>query len=165
MTRVATRVAYAAVPDLLSLDEALARVLERVQVLPAERVPLELAGGRVLAEPARALVDLPPFPSSAMDGYAVRSVDTPGRLPVSFRIAAGAPAPRELRSGEAMGIATGGVVPGGADAVIPFEYVVDHDNEVEIGKPVPTGANIRPRGLDVRAGGVVVEAGARLGAP
>ena len=63
--------------DLLSLDEALARVLERVRPLPAERVPLEAAAGRVLAEPARALVDLPPFPSSAMDGFAFRIGDAP----------------------------------------------------------------------------------------
>ena len=97
--------------------------------LPAERVPLERAAGRVLAEPARAVVDLPPFPSSAMDGFAVRAADTPGTLPVVFRIAAGRPAPSPLQPGEAMGIATGGVVPDGADAVVPLEYVVDHDND------------------------------------
>src|SRR4051794_29397520 len=112
--------------DLLSFDEALARVLEHARPLPAEPVAVEDAVGRVLAEPARALVDLPPFPSSAMDGFAVCSSDTPARLPVVFRIAAGRPASRALSPGEAMGIATGGVVPEGADAVIPHEYVVDH---------------------------------------
>jgi molybdopterin molybdotransferase len=151
------------VVDLLTIEEAQRLVLERARPLGHELVSLEDARGRVLAEAARAVVDLPPFPSSAMDGFAVRSADTPGTLPVSFRIAAGSPAPRELRSGEAMGIATGGVVPGGADAVIPFEYVVERDNEVEIGEPVLVGANIRPRALDVCAGEVVVEAGARLG--
>src|SRR5262245_26071653 len=115
-------------PDLLSLTEAQTRVLEHVRPLHGEQVELASAGGRFLVEDARALVDLPPFRSSAMDGFAVRSADTPGRLPVVARIAAGRPAPRPLASGEAMGIATGGVVPEGADAVIPIEYVVESDN-------------------------------------
>jgi molybdopterin molybdotransferase len=147
----------------LSLDEALAEVLARACPLPSEQVPLEAAAGRVLAEPARAVVDLPPFPSSAMDGYAVRSEDTPGRLPVVFRIAAGKPAPGPLRPGEAMGIATGGVVPEGCDAVVQHEIVVEKANTLEVPKAVPAGQNVRPRGGDVDAGGVVVEAGERLG--
>ena len=138
-------------------------ILERVQALPVERVPLEAATGRVLAEPAGAVVDLPPFASSAMDGFALRAADTPGTLPVVARIAAGRPAERELQAGEAMAIATGGVVPEGADAVIPLEYVVEHDNNIEIAEPVARGANVRPRGGDVRAGEPVVEAGIRLG--
>lgn len=148
---------------LLSIDEAQERILERVRPLPAEPVPLELAAGRVLAEPTRALVDLPPFASSAMDGFAVRAADTPGTLPIAARIAAGRPAPRALRSGEAMAIATGGVVPDGADAVIPVEYVVTHGNSTEVAEPVAVGANIRPRGGDVRKGAVVVDAGVRVG--
>ena len=138
-------------------------ILERVQALPVERVPLEAATGRVLAEAAGAVVDLPPFASSAMDGFALRAADTPGTLPVAARIAAGRPAERELQAGEAMAIATGGVVPEGADAVIPFEYVVEHDNNIEIAEPVARGANVRPRGGDVGAGEPVVEAGTRLG--
>ena len=148
--------------ELLSLEEALKRILERVTPLGPEAVPLAAAAGRVLAEDARAVVDLPPFPSSAMDGFAVRSGDTPGRLPVVARIAAGLPAPRTLEAGEAMAIATGGVVPAGADSVIPLEYVVDHDNEVEIPAAVVQGDNVRPRGGDVAAGDVVVPHGARL---
>src|SRR5213593_677784 len=120
------------VPGLLSFEDALALILSRAQPLSSERVALAEASGRVLAEAAAALVDLPPFPSSAMDGFAVRAADTPGTLPIVHRIAAGAPAPGELGAGEAMGIATGGVVPLGADAVIPHEYVVQHDNDVEI---------------------------------
>lgn len=150
-------------PELLSLAAAQARVLEHVRPLPGEQIEFASAGGRFLLEDARALVDLPPFPSSAMDGFAVRSADTPGRFPVVARIAAGTPAPRPLASGEAMGIATGGVVPEGADAVIPIEYVVENDNEVEIPEVVAELANVRPRGGDVRAGDVVVTAGARLG--
>jgi molybdopterin molybdotransferase len=149
--------------ELLSLEVAQARVLEQVVPLEGEQVALTEAAGRVLAEPAHAAVDLPPFPSSAMDGFAVRAADTPGRLPVVARIAAGVPAPRGLRPGEAMAIATGGVVPEGADSVIAIEYVVDRDNEVEIEGAVGRWDNVRPRGGDVRAGDVVVPAGLRLG--
>jgi molybdopterin molybdotransferase len=151
--------------ELLSLEEALKRILEQVKPLGPEVVPLAAAAGRVVFEDARAVVDLPPFASSAMDGFAVRSEDTPGRLPVVARIAAGVPARRPLEPGEAMAIATGGVVPAGADSVIPIEYVVERDNEVEISESVVQGDNIRPRGGDVTAGDVVVPSGARLRAP
>ncbi len=149
--------------DLLTIDEAQRLILERAHPLAAQTLPLEEASRRVLVEPACAAVDLPPFPSSAMDGFALRSEDTPGELPVVHRIAAGAPAPRPLGSREAMGIATGGVVPEGADAVIPFEYVVEHDNNILVRERVDVGANVRPRGGDLRAGEAVVQAGSLLG--
>ncbi len=148
--------------ELLTLVEAQSRVLERVQPLGGEVVPLARAAGRVVAEDARSLVDLPPFASSAMDGFAVQAGDTPGRLPVVARIAAGVPAPRALAAGEAMAIATGGVVPDGADSVVPVEYVVDRDNAVEIPRAVGQGDNVRPRAGDVATGDVVVRRGARL---
>jgi molybdopterin molybdotransferase len=151
------------VAELPTIVEAQQLILERVRPLPAEQVPLEDAGGRVLAEAATALIDLPPFPSSAMDGFAARAADTPGELPVVFRIAAGRPAPRPLGPGEAMAVATGGVVPEGADAVIPVEYVVERDNSVAILEAAVAGANVRPRGGDLRAGDTVVRAGMRLG--
>jgi molybdopterin molybdotransferase len=151
--------------ELLSLEEALERILEQVKPLGPEVVPLAAGAGRVVFEDARAVVDLPPFASSAMDGFAVRSEDTPGRLPIVTRIAAGVPARRPLEAGEAMAIATGGVVPAGADSVIPIEYVVESDNEVEILENVVQGDNVRPRGGDVAAGDVVVPSGARLRAP
>jgi molybdopterin molybdotransferase len=149
--------------DLISLEEALARIFEQVRPLDAEPVPLAAAAGRVIAEDARSPVDLPPFASSAMDGFAVRSGDTPGRLPIVARIAAGVPAPRALELGQAMGIATGGVVPDGADAVIPIEHVGENDNNVEIEQVVGQGDNVRPRGSDVSAGDLVVAQGSRLG--
>jgi molybdopterin molybdotransferase len=149
--------------NLLSIEEAQELVLQQVERLPSETVPVEASVGRVLSEPATSVIDLPPFDSSAMDGFALRSVDTPGTLPVPLRIAAGAPAERSLAPGEAMGIATGGAVPEGADAVIPLEYVVDSDNTIEIAEAVKPGANIRPTGGDLGRGAVVVEAGVRLG--
>ena len=151
------------VAALLSVDEAQGRILERVTELPVERVPLEQAAGRVLAEHTTARVDLPPFDASAMDGFALRSVDTPGRLPVVERIAAGRPASRPLEAGEAMAIATGGAVPDGADAVIPIEDVVEDDNSIEVREQVAPGQNVRPRGGDLRAQDVVVPRGTRLG--
>jgi molybdopterin molybdotransferase len=152
------------VPELLTLDEALAAIFERISPLAAESVDVPVAAGRVLAEDVRATVDLPPFPSSAVDGFAVRASDTPATLPVVERVAAGRPAERPLAPGEAMAISTGGVVPDGSDAVIPLEYVVEHDNEVEIPARAAVGANVRPRGGDIAAGDVVLPRGTRLGA-
>jgi molybdopterin molybdotransferase len=150
------------VPELLSLDEALDRILARASPLEAERIPVAEAGGRILGEPACAEVDLPPFPSSAMDGFAVRAADTPGTLPVAGEVAAGRPATSPLAVGTALAIATGGVVPEGADAVVPVEYVVEHDNTVEIPERVDEGANVRPRGGDTGSGDEVVAAGAEV---
>ncbi len=151
-------------PQLLSIDEALARVLARVRPLEAERVPVTEAAGRVLAEAVAALIDLPPFPSSAMDGFAIKAADVPGELPIVFRIAAGVPAERPLAAGEAMEISTGGSVPDGADTVVPIENVVEIDNRLQVPNPVTSGAHIRPIGGDVRAGDALLTAGTLLGA-
>lgn len=150
-------------PDLLSMEDALALVLERVQPRRAESLTLEQAAGRVLLEEARAAVDLPPFRSSAMDGYAVRAADAPGLLAVVERIAAGRPAARALQPGEAMEISTGGVVPEGADAVVPIEVVSERDNRIEVLTAVERGTHVRGIGGDVREGEVILCAGAHLG--
>jgi molybdopterin molybdotransferase len=155
------------VADLISVAAAQRLVLERAKPLEAERVPIERATGRVLAEPAAAAVDLPPFASSAMDGYALRSADTVGApvaLPVVARIAAGAPAGRPLGPGQTMAIATGGAVPEGADAVVPIEMVEEGPDGLSVLEPVEAGANVRDRGGDVRAGETVLEPGVVLGA-
>ncbi len=151
------------VADLLTIDEALRLILDRVHALEPEDVPIGEAHGRVLAADGRATVDLPLFPSSAMDGFALRAADVPGRLPVVERIAAGRPVARSLEAGEAMGIATGGVVPDGATAIVPIENVVETDNSIEVAAAVKEGAHVRPRGGDVHAGETVVTAGTRLG--
>jgi molybdopterin molybdotransferase len=148
---------------LLSIDEAVDLILSRVTPLEAEDVPLADAAGRVTAEPTHSAVDLPPFPSSAMDGFALRAADTPGTLPVVARVAAGRPAPRALAAGEAMAIATGGVVPDGADSVVPIEVVTETDSTVAVTGNVARGDNVRRRGGDLRVGDVVVEPGVRLG--
>ena len=150
--------------ELLSLTAAVEAVLARARPLGSERVALADAAGRVLAEPVRAEVDLPPFPASAMDGYAVRAAEAPGTFPIVFRIAAGLPAPRALATGEAMAIATGGAVPEGADAVVPIEVVREEGDALVVPGAVEPGANVRPRGGDIAQGAEVVPAGARLGA-
>lgn len=149
--------------ELLSIEDALERILDNVRQLASEAVELGQAAGRVLAAPALARVDLPPFPSSAMDGFAVRAEDTPGTLPVAFRVAAGSPAPDVLPAGAAAGIATGGVVPDGADAVVPIERVIESNGRVEVKDQTSPGMHIRPRGGDVERGETVVDAGVRLG--
>jgi molybdopterin molybdotransferase len=152
------------VDSLLTFEEAQARILAATAPLPAESVQVATAAGRVLAEDARSAVDLPPFPSSAMDGYAVRAADLPGSLHIVGESAAGAPFRGFLGTGEAVAISTGAVVPDGADAIAPVELVVKNDNRVEIDRSLEAGASIRPRGGDVRAGDVVAPAGTRLGA-
>jgi molybdopterin molybdotransferase len=151
------------VPELLTVDAALAQIVEHAEPLPTETVQVEQAAGRVLREPAAAGVDLPPFPSSAMDGFAVRSEDAPGDLPVAFRVAAGTAPPGPLPAGSAAGISTGGTVPEGADAVVPVELVDDRGTHVAIRDPVSSGQHVRPRGGDVHQGDTVADAGVRLG--
>jgi molybdopterin molybdotransferase len=146
------------VSELPRIDEALALVLRRVSPLPPEDVRIAEAAGRVLAEDVAARTDLPPFASSAMDGYAVRAADTPGHLTVVGHSAAGSPESRTLRAGEAIVISTGAVVPDGADAVVPVERTT---GEVEVER-VGVGDNVRPRGGDVRAGSVVASRGSVL---
>jgi molybdopterin molybdotransferase len=145
----------------LSIDDALALVLARVQPLDAEDVPLRLAAGRVLAEPGHAAIDLPPFDSSAMDGFAVRAADTPGRLPLIGQSAAGRPYPGTLPGGAAVAISTGAVVPPGADAIVPVEEAILEAGSVVVAGAEP-GAHLRSRGGDAPAGAVVVPAGVRL---
>jgi molybdopterin molybdotransferase len=150
------------VAPLLSLEEAQERVLGHARRLPVESVPIAAAGGRVSAEDVRARVDLPPFASSAMDGFAVRAADLPGTLRIVGESAAGTPFGGSLEAGGAVAISTGAVVPEGADAVVPIENVSKHDNAVDIAGSSKPGAHVRPRGGDVAAGEVVVPAGVTL---
>ena len=119
--------------ELIELSEAQARVLGRIAPTGAERVPIERAAGRVLAETALADCDLPRFSSSAMDGFAIRWAegdDGSGGLRVVGVAAAGTPSERPLDPGEAIAISTGAVVPDGADAVVPVELASEVDGVV-----------------------------------
>jgi molybdopterin molybdotransferase len=152
---------------VLTVEEALAKMLERVRVLETERIDVRAALGRVLAEPVLSRREIPPWPNSSMDGYAVLAADTtrtPVTLKVIERIPAGAMPSRTLGPGEAARIFTGAPLPAGADAVIPQEDVEADETRVTIARTVETGAYVRPRGEDVRVGDRVLEPGRPIGA-
>ena len=133
-----------------------------VRPLATEDVPLDDSLGRVLAEDVTSGDDLPPWDNSAMDGFAVASLGG-GELPVVGEARAGAPFERALSEGEAVRISTGAPVPDGALAVVPVERTDATGDRVTIPELEP-GANIRRAGEDVRAGDVVLRAGAAVGA-
>jgi molybdopterin molybdotransferase len=146
---------------LIDIATARERVLAAVSPLPTESVELAAALGRVLAEDLASAHDLPPFDSSAMDGYAVVAGPA-AELAVVGESRAGHPAGRALSSGEAIAISTGAQIPEGADAVVPVERVQVHDGRVDVPE-TPPGNHVRRAGEDVRAGEVVVRAGTTLG--
>jgi molybdopterin molybdotransferase len=151
-------------PDqpMLRPDEGLRLILEQARPLEVEELPVSAdLAGRVLAADVRAGVSLPPFATSAMDGYAVHAADLgAGGVPIAFRLGAG-DRPRPLLPATASGIATGAPLPAGADAVVPVEDAREEDGNLFADPPV-LGAHIRPEGGDVRAGAVVGLAGTVL---
>ncbi len=149
--------------ELISIDEARGRVLEAVRTLAAEDVRLAEALGRVLAEDVESPIDVPPFDSSAMDGYAVVAGQE-AELEVVGESRAGRPAGAPVEPGTAIRISTGGVVPAGATAVVPLEASSAGDGDVRVRvRASHEGDNIRRAGEDVRAGTVVLGRGTRLG--
>ena len=150
-------------PMLLSIDDALALIEAHVTPLPVEEVALEHAYGRYIAQELRAAIDLPPFASSAMDGYALRAEDAPGRLTVVGESSAGSPYLGGLRPGEAIAISTGAVVPAQADVVVPIEDVSSDGEQIELASPVLPGSFVRNRGSDMERGDRILDPGTRLG--
>ena len=133
-----------------------------------EFVPLLAASDRVLAEPVMADRDLPPFPRSTRDGYAVRSTDFP-QLPVTLNVIGDIKAgerldriPAEIGTGQTASIMTGAPVPTGADAVVMVEYTSPRGQQVEITRSVVPGENIVPRGAEARSGTLLLDRGLRL---
>lgn len=153
---------------MFTVEEALSRLLARAQPLAGvEQVPTLDAGGRVLAAPLVSPIAVPPLANSQMDGYAVRCADVTGagvRLKVSQRIAAGQVG-RPLEAGTAARIFTGAPIPEGADAIVMQEATVAEGDWVTINEVPKPGQWIRRAGLDIEAGGTVLEAGVRLRAP
>jgi molybdopterin molybdotransferase len=152
---------------LIEYPEAVKLVLENARRLPAESVALVEARGLALAEDVRARFDSPPFDNSAVDGYAVRSVDAEaGRV---FRVVdeapAGRPATKSVEEGEAIKIFTGGVIPEGADAVVMVENTTGWGEEFELKKAASPGQNVRSSGEDVREGDVILGEGTEVGPP
>ncbi len=166
---------------MLTLDEALDAILETITPLGAEPCALDDALGRFVASSILAKEDAPPFDASAMDGGAVRAeseAETEAEseaepeaeaesVPRFFLAVgesrAGGPLPPPLARGAAMRIFTGAVVPEGADAVVMQEHAEVRDGRVYLREPPIAGRFVRKRGEDLRAGAVLLEAGARIG--
>jgi len=153
--------------ELLPVDDALALLLAQADAEPIhahEIVAASEAEGRVLGETLAAGLDLPPWPNSAMDGYALRHADlVGGPLPVSQKIFAGMQ-PDSLKPGTCARIFTGAPLPYGADTVEMQENVaVLEDGRVRFSEPLRHGQNVRPQGGEVRRGDPVLAAGTRLG--
>jgi molybdopterin molybdotransferase len=152
---------------LLSVEEALKRLLSDAVPLAAETVPIGEAGERVLAAPLKALRTQPPFPASAMDGYAVRAADLSvgARLAVIGEAPAGAPFAGSVGAGQALRIFTGGAVPDGVDTILIQENAKRLDaGTVEVLETVAAGRHIRRAGLDFAEGEALLDKGRLLDA-
>ncbi|MHB1005855.1 MAG: molybdopterin molybdotransferase MoeA [Chloroflexota bacterium] len=165
---------------MISVEEALERILSFVTPLPAVDVPLLEALGQVLAEDIHSDIDVPPLDNSAMDGYAVRAADTRGASrdkPITLRVvgdlAAGYTATTSVGDGQAIRIMTGAPLPEGADAVVRFEdtdegarptgqAVAPRGENVAIHKEIGPRVNIRDAGEDIHRGEIVLTAGTSL---
>jgi molybdopterin molybdotransferase len=155
---------------LIELEAAKELVLERASALGREDVDLSCALGQTLAEDITSLEMVPGFDNSAMDGFAVRASDTraassasPVRLRAVDESRAGSPARRALEPGEAIAISTGAALPVGADAIVRAEDTQRVGAEVEVRAAVAVGEHLRSAGDDIRAGELVLAAGASIG--
>ncbi|MDQ2950840.1 MAG: molybdopterin molybdotransferase MoeA [Chloroflexota bacterium] len=151
--------------SLLTVEEALARILARITALERVETPLLDALGSVLADPIVADRDVPSFRNSAMDGYAVlgEDVQRPGaRLKVVGEIAAGETPIRTVGAGEAMRIMTGAPMPDGADTVVRVEDTDNGAEVVSVTRATPTGMSVRQAGEDLKRGQTVLTAGTVL---
>lgn len=150
---------------MLSVEEALKRIVHPLKPVETETVSVFDAQGRVLAEPVKATRTHPPAPVSAMDGYAVCAADLvtiPASFPIAGESRAGLRYDATLGAGEAVRIFTGAVMPDGADAVVIQENTICRDGRVTLTETVPAGTFVRPAGLDIRIGDRLAEPGKRL---
>jgi molybdopterin molybdotransferase len=149
---------------LISVAEA--RELVRSAIhgpLDGEDIAIDDALDRVLAEQVTARGDVPPFPNSAMDGFALRACPAGTRVRIAGESRAGHPSPVPVGDGEAIRISTGAVVPDGAEAVLELERAAEQDGWITTEIAVDAARNVRGAGDDIRAGQAVLEPGTRLG--
>jgi molybdopterin molybdotransferase len=158
--------------DLLSVETAQERILSGFSRLEAEEIRVPQALGRILAEEVVGGLNIPPFANSSMDGFAVRSQDTgparpnhPVRLTVVADVPAGSSGAVSIEPGQAARIMTGGPLPYGSDAVVPFEDVEDERAQIVVRNPVAARACVRDAGQDVAQGATVLSPGADLAYP
>lgn len=147
----------------ISIEQARANVLDAVRSLGHERVSIGDGLGRVLAEDIVAAGDVPPFPCSAMDGYAIKAGGASRSLTVVGESRAGTPSSARVTPGEAIRVSTGAAVPDGAEAVIRQEDVEREGDAIRTTAETPPGTNIRWPGEDLRAGETVLRGGTVLG--
>jgi len=162
---------------VISVEEALEKILSYVEVLEPERKPILDCLGQVLAEDIYSTIDIPPLDNSAMDGYAVQAEDTRGAskssprvLVVVGEVAAGSMPTEEVTPGRAIRIMTGAPLPKGADAVVQFEDTDEIDrklpqgnlSQIGIFRQVRKGLNVRYRGEDIAKGALILEKGTTL---
>jgi molybdopterin molybdotransferase len=151
---------------MITVEEALKRVLASAETpLEEEKVALQAAYGRVLAHDLKALRTQPPFPNSAMDGYALRATDTASALAtltVVGESAAGRAFEGAVGPGGAVRIFTGAPIPNGADAIVIQEDVHREGERIRLSAAVPVGDNLRPAGMDFQTGEALIPAGRRL---
>jgi molybdopterin molybdotransferase len=153
---------------MLSAVEAQQRILERISPLDPLELSITDAHGSVLAETVSASEDLPPYPSAASDGFALRSADTANASasPVSLTIigeaAVGRPFAARVTHGEAVRVAAGAALPDGTDTVTRKEDVAVVGSSMAIGSPIKAGNNVRPAGEDVRKGDPIMQEGQRM---
>jgi len=151
---------------MISVDEALSRILNRVQILGLEKVNIMASLGRVIGEDILVPRDIPPLDNSAMDGYAVRSTDiktASKEKPISLKVIEDLPAgtlPKEhVAHGQAIRIMTGAPIPPGADTVVMVEDTEEAGEAVRVFQGIPAGENIRRAGEDVKKGDRVISKG------
>lgn len=151
--------------DLVEPDAAVARFLQRAALAPPRRetIALEEALGRILAAPARALEPMPAHPRSTMDGFAVASAAGARPRRIAGEILMGQAPPRAIALDETLRIPTGGVLPEGADAVVPIEDVEEADGTIRLRAAPPALDCVTEAGADVAAGELLFEAGRRIG--
>src|SRR5919205_2195282 len=149
---------------MISVPEALATILERVQPLGTETIDLRHARGRVLARDILADQDLPGLPRSSVDGYAVRANDSSEQFEVLEEVTAGRLAHAQVRPGTAVRIMTGGTLSEGADAVVMVEDVEETNGRAVLQRRPRRGENVHPPGMDLAGGQQVLSAGTRIGA-
>jgi molybdopterin molybdotransferase len=152
-----------------SVDAALAWLDSQLRPLQAENVPLRSAAGRILVSSVTSDVDVPGFDRAAMDGYALRGVETAGageynplRFPVLGQAMPGQPFVGAVRPNTAVRIMTGAPVPEGVDAVVPAEYATETAGEIVITLPVAPGQHVGHCGEDIREGSPALRVGRRL---
>ncbi len=162
---------------MLSVDEALGRILAQVESLPAEKLPILDALGQVLAEDITSTFNIPPYDNVAMDGYAVQepdiagaSRDAPRNLRVIGELPAGLAPQQSVEPGTAIRVMTGAPLPPGADTVVPFESTSEYVSSgkrasldtIQVFDSSPAGANVRRAGEDIQAGAVILAKGTEL---